>query len=264
MSSPTVVDSWVVTRPVSRVLGDGLRAALVDDPVGLVLVPLVFHFPNVALEAIQARYLTYVDDQLLRHPPIAFALSAGWAFALVGRLIGQALVVRRTARWLEHHESLPLDLELTGVMRVFPTFLVVSLLFMLAVVVGLVMLAVPALVAVTLWGFAGQAAALGGVGVLGAFGASRQAVRGKLLRWGGAALLVLGALVVLASGFGLIWTGLRELFTDEVPFLLFLGAAAAVELVSVVFTATWTALYLDLSGAGGRLVEPLPEPAPSH
>jgi len=264
MSSPTVVDSWVVTRPVSRVLGDGLRAALVEDPVGLVLIPLVFHFPNVALEAIQARYLSYVDDQLLRHPPIAAALSAGWAFALVGRLIGQALVVRRTARWLEHRESLPLETELTGVMRVFPTFLVVSLMFMLAVVIGLVLLAVPALVVVTLWGFAGQAAALGGVGILGAFATSRYAVRGKLMRWGAAAFLVLGALVVLASGFGLVWTGLRELFTGEVPFLLFLGAAGAVELVSVVFTATWTALYLDLRGARGPLPEPPLEPAASH
>jgi hypothetical protein len=218
----------------------------------------------VALEAIQARYLTYVDEQLLRHPPIAFALSAGWAFALVGRLIGQALVIRRTARWLEHRESLPLEHELTGVMRVFPTFLVVSLLFMLAVVVGLVLLAVPAIVAVTIWGFAGQVAALGGVGIFGSFARSRDAVRGRLVRWGGAAILVLGALVVLASGFGLIWTGLREVFTGEVPFLAFLIAAGAVELVSVVFTAAWTALYLDLTGARGPAPEPPPELAASH
>ena len=235
-------------RRVSRALGDGLRAALVEDPVGLVLIPLVFHFPNVALEAIQARYLTYVDDQVLHHPAVAFALSAGWAFALVGRLIGQALVIRRTANWLGRHESLPLEAELAGVIRVFPTFLVVSLLFMLAVVVGLVLLALPALAAVTLWGFAGQAAALGGVGVIGAFARSRQAVRGRLGRWAGAAILVLGALVLLASGFGLIWPGIREAFTGEVPFPLYLVAAGAVELVSVVFTAAWTALYLDLSG----------------
>lgn len=261
MSSPALVEPWDTDRPVSHVLGDGLRAALVDDPVGLVLIPLVFYFPNVALEAIQARYLSFVDEQVLHHPLIALALSVGWGFALVGRLIGQALVVRRTAAWVERQESLPLEHELAGIFHVFPTFLVVSLLFMLAVVLGLVFLALPALIVVMFWGFAGQSAALGGVGIFGAFAASREAVRGKLRRWMGAAILVLLTLVLLATGFGLIWAGVREGFAGgDIPLICFVLAAGAVELVSVVFTAVWTALYLDLAG----LRAAHPEQAPSH
>jgi hypothetical protein len=241
-------------------LGSGLRAALVDDPVGLVLIPLVFCFPNIALEAIQARYLSYVDEQILRYPLIALALSLGWGFALVGRLIGQALVVRRTARWIERGESLPLEEELHGVFTVFPTFLVVSLLFMVAVAVGLVAIAIPAIAVVMFWGFAGQVSALGGFGIFGSFHASREAVRGKLRRWITAAALVLGSLVILATGFGLIWAGVREGFGDDVPIFYFVLAAGAVELVSVVFTAAWTALYLDLAASRTHL----PEVAASH
>jgi len=278
MTSPVATETWdtggsaaprpASSRPVSHALGDGLRAALVDDPVGLVLVPLVFSFPNIALEAIQARYLTYVDEQILRYPLIALALTAGWAFALVGRLIGQALVIRRTARWVARGESLPMEDELHGVFSVFPKFLVVSLLFMIAVAVGLVAIAIPAIFVVMLWGFAGQVAALGGFGIFGSFHASREAVRGKLVRWIKAAALVLGSLFLLAMGFGLIWAGVREGFGDDVPIVCFVLAAAAVELVSVVFTAAWTSLYLDLAGTRARVPEHIhehtSEPAPSH
>src|SRR5262249_22951962 len=194
----------------------------------------------------------------LRYPLIAFALSAGWSFALVGRLIGQALVVRRTARWVEHAESLPLESELGGIFIVFPVFLVVSLLFMVAVAFGLVLLAVPAILVVLFWGFAGQAAALGRTGILGAFRASREAVRGKIKRWLVAAALVLGALVVLATGFGFIWAGVREGFADDIPLTFFVLAAGAVELVTVVFTAVWTSLYFDLAGPRAHLRETPP------
>lgn len=255
MTSPAAIESWDTGRPVSRVLGDGLRAPLVDDPVGLVLIPLVFYFPNIALEAIQARYLNYMGEEVTRYPLVAAALSVGWGFALVGRLIGQALVIRRTARLLEHGESLPLENELAGVFTVFPTFLVVSLLFMVAVAVGLVAIAIPAIAVVMFWGFAGQVSALGGKGIFAPFHASREAVRGKLKRWIAAAALVLGALVFLATGFGFIWSGVRDAFGDEVPIVCFVLAAGAVELVSVVFTATWTALYLDLEGKRAQRLE---------
>ena len=273
MASPVAMETWdterpASPRPVSHALGDGLRAALVDDPVGLVLIPLVFHFPNIALEAIQARYLSYVDEQILRYPLIAIALSGGWAFALVGTLIGQALIVRRTARWVARAESLPIETELSGVFSVFPKFLIVSLLFMIAVAIGLVAIAIPAIFVVMFWGFAGQVAALGGYGVFGSFHASREAVRGKLGRWIKAAALVLGSLFLLAMGFGLIWAGVREGFADDVPLVCFVLAAAAVELVSVVFTAAWTTLYLDLAGSRAHLPEQVhehvQEPAPSH
>jgi hypothetical protein len=265
MTAPAAIESWDTGRPVSRALGNGLRAALVDDPVGLVLIPLVFHFPNIALEAIQARYLTYLDEQVLRYPLVAIALSVGWVFALVGRLIGQAMVIRRTARWIEHGESLPLENELHGVFTVFPKFLVVSLLFMLAVAIGLVgvaipairfvAVAIPAIAVVMFWGFAGQVSALGGFGIFGSFHASREAVRGKLKRWITAAALVLGALVILATGCGLIWRGVGEALGGDVPIVYFVLAAGAVELVSVVFTAVWTSLYLDLAGHGTHLTE---------
>lgn len=260
MTAPAAIESWDTGRPVSRALGAGLRAALVDDPVGLVLIPLVFCFPNIALEAIQARYLSYVDEQVLRYPLVGLALSVGWGFALVGRLIGQALVIRRTARWIERGESLPLESELQGVFAVFPTFLVVSLLFMVAVAIGLVAIAIPAIAVVMFWGFAGQVSALGGFGIFGSFHASREAVRGKLRRWLTAAALVLGSLVILATGFGLIWSGVREGLGGDVPIVYFVLAAGAVELVSVVFTAAWTALYLDLAGPRVHL----PETAASH
>jgi len=258
MTSPAAIETWDTERPVSRALGDGLRAALVDDPIGLVLIPLVFHFPYIALEGIQARYLDYVDEQAVRHPLIALALTGGWLFAFVGRLIGQALVIRRTARWVEHAESLPLESELSGVFVVLPKFLVVSILFMAAVLLGLGLLAIPALLVVLFWGFASQAAALGGTGILGAFRLSRYAVRGKIGRWSLAAALVLGTLVLLAAGFGFLWSGVREGFGDDIPLPFFVLAAGALELVSVVFTATWTALYLDLAGPRPHLPETPP------
>jgi hypothetical protein len=184
----------------------------------------------------------------------------GWIFALVGRLIGQALVIRRTARLIQHGDSLPLEEELHGVFTVFPTFLVVSLLFMIAVAVGLVAIAIPAILVVMFWGFAGQVSALGDKSIFGSFHASREAVRGKLWRWIAAAAIVLGTLVLLATGFGFIWSGVREGLADDTPIVGFVLAAAAVELVSVVFTATWTSLYLDLAGPRAHL----PETPASH
>lgn len=255
MTAPAAIESWDTGRPVSRALGSGLRAALVDDPIGLVLIPLVFYFPSIALEAIQSKYLSYMGEEISRYPLAALALSLGWGFALVGRLIGQALVIRRTAALLEHSRSLPLEEELHGVFQVFPRFLVVSLLLMVAVAVGLVALAIPAIAVVMFWGFAGQVSALGGFGILGSFHASREAVRGRLRRWIAAAALVLGSLVILAAGYGFIWSGVREAFSDDVPIVCFVIAAGAVELVSVVFTATWTALYLDLAGHGAHALE---------
>jgi hypothetical protein len=260
MTAPAAIESWDTERPVSRALGDGLRAALVEDPVGLVLIPLVFYFPAIALEAIQSRYLSYTGEEVSRYPLVGIALSLGWAFALVGQLIGQALVIRRSARLVQHGESLPLEEELHGVFTVFPAFLVVSLLFMIAVVVGLVAFAIPAILVVMFWGFAGQVSALGGKSLFGSFHASREAVRGKLRRWIAAAALVLGTLVLLATGFGLVWAGVRDGFGDDVPIVAFVLAAGAVELVSVVFTAAWTALYLDLAGPRAHV----PETPASH
>jgi len=82
---------------VPHALGDGLRAALIEDPVGLVILPLILHFPNVVLEALQARFAGDLEGEVLRNAPLGLALSVGWGFALAGRLLGQALVIRRTA-----------------------------------------------------------------------------------------------------------------------------------------------------------------------
>jgi len=236
-------------RPVHHALGDGLRAALIEDPVGLVILPLVLHFPNMVLEALQARFAGDLEGEILRNAPLGLALSVGWGFALAGRLLGQALVIRRTAARLTRGESRLLEEEFEGVFSHFPAFVVVFLLFWAAFLFGFLAFVLPGLVAFYLWGFAAQAAALepGGIGT--AFRKSRAVVRGRRRRWLVGAGLSVAGLAAVAVGASVVWAGVDEAFRGSVPFSVYIAAFGAVELVTVVFTAVWTALYLDLDRA---------------
>jgi hypothetical protein len=233
-------------RPVHQALGDGLRAALIEDPVGLVILPLILHFPNMVLEALQARFAGDLEGEILRSPALGLAISIGWGFALAGRLLGQALVIRRTAARLRHGESRLLEAEFEGVFAHFPAFVVVFLLFWAAFLSGFVFFVLPGLVIFYLWGFAAQAAALepGGIGI--AFRRSRAVLHGQGRRWLTGAGLSVAALALVAIGAGVLWAGVDEAFQGNVPFGVYIAAFGAMELVTVVFAAVWTALYLDL------------------
>lgn len=237
-------------RPVRRALGDGLRAALVEDPVGIVLVPLILHFPNMVLEALQARFAGELEGEALRSPAVGLALAAGWGCALAGRLLGQALVIRRTASRLSPGAPPPLDEEFSALPRRFPVFVAVFLLFWAVFLLGFLALVLPGLAILFLWGFAPQAAILEPGGVATAFARSRAALRGQAPRWLAGAALALSGLAAVAVGAGILWAGVDELFAGAVPFAAYIAAFAGVELVTVVFAAVWTALYLDLRPQG--------------
>jgi hypothetical protein len=233
-------------RPVHHALGDGLRAALVEDPVGLVLVPLVLHFPYMVIEALRARFRSGLDVELTHNALVGPVLSLGLGFALAGLLLGQALVIHRTAGRLTPGPERSLGEEFEGVFARFPGFIVVFLLFWMAFLTGFVLFLLPGLVVLYLWGFAPQAAVLDPDGILGAFRRSRHVTLGQTGRWlWGAALAVVG-LTAIAVGAALLWAGVAEAFGGDVPFGVYLVAFGLVEFVTIVFTAVWTGLYLDL------------------
>ena len=236
-------------RPVPHALGDGLRAALIEDPVGLVLLPLILHFPNVVLEALQARFAGDLEGEVLRNAPLGLALSVGWGFALAGRLLGQALVIRRTAARLTRGESRTLEEEFEGVFTHFPAFVVVFLLFWALFLFGLIVFVLPGVLAFYLWGFSSQAAALEPGGIGSAFRRSRAVVRGRRRRWLTGAGLSIAGLAMVAVGASAVWAGVSEALGGDVPFGVYIAAFGAVELVTVVFAAVWTALYVDLDQA---------------
>lgn len=239
--------STPVARSIYAVLGDGLRAVLIEDPVGLLLVPFLLRFPNIALESIQARFGSGLESASVRSPALGFVVLVGWVVALVGLLLSQCFVIRRVAARIESGQARTLESEFEGVFQTFPGYLVVSLLFMAALLTGLVLLAVPALLVIYFWSFAGQAAALDRVGIAGAFARARDAVRGQFGRWLAGAALVLGGLVLFGIGARFIWAGIQEAHRGSVPLGIVLVAWAVVEFVSVVFTAAWTGFYLDLA-----------------
>jgi hypothetical protein len=250
MTSPFVTTPRTgLSRPVHHALGDGLRAALIEDPVGLVALPLILHFPNVVLEALQGRFAGDLEGEILRSPPLGLALSVGWGFALAGRLLGQALVIRRTAARLTRGESRLLEEEFEGVFAHFPAFVVVFLLFWAAFLLGLVVFVLPGLLVFYLWGFAAQPAALEPGGIGAAFRRSQAVVRGRRRRWLAGAGLSIAGLATIAVGASAVWAGVVEAFGGNVPFGVYIAAFGGMELVAVVFTAVWTALYLDLDQA---------------
>jgi hypothetical protein len=233
-------------RPVHHALGDGLRAALVEDPLGLVLVPLVLHFPYMVLEALRARFPTGLDVEVTHNVLIGPALSLGLGFALAGLLLGQALVIRRTAGRLTPGPERSLTEEFEGVFARFPTFIVVFLLFWMAFLTGFVLFLFPGLLVLYLWGFAPQATMLDPDGILSAFRKSRRVTVGQTGRWLWGAALAVAGLTLVAVGAALLWAGVSEAFGRDVPFGVYLVGFGFVEFVTVVFAAVWTGLYLDL------------------
>jgi hypothetical protein len=233
-------------RPVHHALGDGLRASLVEDPLGLVLIPLLLHFPYMVIEALRARFRTGLDVELMHSALVGPVLSLGLGFALAGLLLGQALVIRRTAGRLTPGPERGLGEEFEGVFARFPSFIVVFLLFWMAFLTGFVLFLLPGLLVLYLWGFSPQAAVLDPDGILSAFRRSRRSTVGQTGRWLWGAALAVAGLTVIAVGAALLWAGVAEAYGGDVPFGIYIVAFGLVELVTVVFTAVWTALYLDL------------------
>ena len=255
MSSPIESTPLPHSRPpVHRVLATGLRAALVSDPFGLLVVPLIFYFPNIVLEALQARFTHGLEIEILDQPLVAAVVAIGWAFALAGRLIGQAVVIRRTTDWLTGGGARSREEDFAILAPRFPVFIAVFLLFCLALLTGFVLFMLPGLLVLHLWGFAPQVAALEPAGVLGAFRRSRHVVLHQRRRWLAGTVLAVGALALVASGAALVWSGVSDGFGTDVPFGVYVLAFALVEFVAILFGASWTALYVDLD-AGRRARE---------
>jgi hypothetical protein len=243
----TMVEPHAPGRPVHFALGLGMRAALISDPIGLVFIPLVFRFPNVALEALQAGYLGALDPGRLEQPLIAFAMFVGWGFALVGLTLSQALLIRRTASWMRSGTAAPLEREFEAIFASFPTFLAVSLLFWGMLFLGMFLLLLPGIAVLFFYGFAPQAAVLERVGLFESFRRSRRLVRGHFGRWVVGVLMIAGGVLASVVGLRLIWLGVHEALGGDVPFGLWVVAFFVIELVSVLFTVSWTAMYVDLT-----------------
>jgi hypothetical protein len=56
-----------------------------------------------------------------------------------------------------------------------------------------------------------------------------------------------------------VWAGLSEAYGGDVPFAVWLLGFFTIELVSVLFTVLWTAMYLDLKQRGETVGSVLPE-----
>jgi hypothetical protein len=242
----TLIEGRAPGRPVQVALGLGLRAALVSDPVGLVLIPLVFRCPNVALEALQAKFVGPVDPAQLE-PLVAFAFLVGWGLALIGLTLSQAFIIRRTASWIQNGTGVPIEREMESIFAVFPSFLAVSLLFWGMLFLGLFLLILPGLAVLYFFGFAQQIVVLERVGILESFRRARQLVRGRFGRWAASALWVAGGVLASVIGLRLIWVGIQEAMGGDVPFVLWAAVFFAIEMVSVLFTVCWTAIYVDLT-----------------
>ena len=141
---------------------------------------------------------------------------------------------------------------LRAVTPVLGSLLVISILFVVALVIGFVLIIIPGLILLTIWSVVVPVEVLEHRGVLGSFGRSRELVRGNGWNVFGVIVMVWVAAIVVSFLAGLLAAGLGHVGRDIVQWAVNVAIAPLVALSA-------TVLYLELRRAHA---EPAPEPAP--
>jgi hypothetical protein len=167
--------------------------------------------------------------------------EGGFLLSIVGTIVSivatywfQGMVVQAVRDIQDGRRDFTLGELFSSVQSVVGTLIVVGILAGIGIAIGFVLLIVPGLILLTIWAVIGPAVVIDRTGVFGAFGRSRELVRGH--GWAVFAVIVF-FFIIIAIGHALV-TGLASAISDTVAgyalaslignvFLAPLGAIAA-------------------------------------
>ena len=125
------------------------------------------------------------------------------------------------------------------------TLILNGILAAIGIGIGLVLLIVPGLILITIWAVVAPAIVVEGAGVIGAFGRSRDLVRGN--GWPVFGAIVIAYLIVLGVSF--VTAGVGDAIADDAGHVI-LGTIGDI-LAAPVLALVASALFFDLGGGAG-------------
>lgn len=125
------------------------------------------------------------------------------------------------------------------------TLILNGILAAIGIGIGLVLLIVPGLILITIWAVVAPAIVVEGAGVIGAFGRSRDLVRGN--GWPVFGAIVIAYLIVLGVSF--VTAGVGDAIADDAGHVI-LGTIGDI-LAAPILALVASALFFDLGGGAG-------------
>jgi hypothetical protein len=225
-------------------MGEGLLAAVVRDPVGILLVPMIFHAPAIGFTALEFVVLGYAAD-----PMKPAERTSGWMIAevLVKTVcwwMASLWIILRTENCITQRGERFEQTFTRQISRLLP-YTGAYLLFSIGAGISTLLCIVPVFFFLYFFAFAPLAVAIERIGVIEAFGYSRRVVRGAAGRWILAMVflvVVCALLIFLAS---MVMISFHVLFPGDFSALGLVGLMIFSSLVSIVALAVWTSVFLD-------------------